>query len=98
MARDITLSIGKFAGLLLMYNITTIDVFVDKLVMYILDNLILSRIPQELTFEYTVVEGYDGTHGKFSNALGNTAIIDCNDVLWSVMPKLYAEFQSLVEE
>ena len=59
-------------------NATTVEIPLDRLV-NITD---LIKIPEfnislNLALNYTVVEGFETTQGKFSNSLGNVVLIDC---------------------
>jgi hypothetical protein len=56
----------------------------------------MARFPKDLKFTYTLKETYDSPHGKFSGAMGNTAIIDCEYVLFSIIPKIYESIQSQI--
>jgi hypothetical protein len=37
-------------------------------------------ISGEFVANYTVVEGFDSTNGKFPNNLGNVAVVDCSSL------------------
>lgn len=45
-------------------------------------------IPTSFSFNYTVVEGFDQSLGKFPNTLGNVAIVDCHSVGLKVKDQL----------
>lgn len=50
-----------------------IDPFIDLLAQN-------GLFPTEIKLNYTVIEGFDSTAGKFANTLGNVAIVDCNGI------------------
>jgi hypothetical protein len=59
-------------------NASTVNIPLDQLV-NITDVI---KIPEfnvsiNLAMNYTVVEGFETTQGKFSNSLGNVVLIDC---------------------
>lgn len=39
-------------------------------------------LPLDIVFNYTVISGFDKPNGKFSQGLGNAAIIDCHFVFF----------------
>mmetsp|Transcript_1248 Transcript_1248/g.779 ORF Transcript_1248/g.779 Transcript_1248/m.779 type:complete len:119 (+) Transcript_1248:208-564(+) len=88
-SEDLKLDLSGITGLLMDWDLSSLDIRVDQLINALLDNLILANIPSVLTFDYNVVEGYDSTDGKFSNAIGSTAMIDCHYVIDSLLPGLF---------
>lgn len=67
-------------------NLTQIALDTDNVLDYILSKFSLNDLPSLLSFEYSVIEGYDNPKGKFPTTFGNTAFIDCHYVLDSVLP------------
>lgn len=60
----------------------------------IIDQIIAEGgIPTNISLTYQVVEGFDNPNGKFSNTLGNVALIDCHSVSY----KMKGQFEKLVE-
>lgn len=57
-----------------------------------------NAIPNSLSLNYSVVEGFDQPLGKFANTLGNVAIVDCHSVgikLKSFITNLIAQLQTI---
>lgn len=52
-------------------------------------------ITPELVFNYTVPEGFDKLNGKFTNSLGNLAIVDCHSLGKMLANNLYSVADSM---
>lgn len=52
-------------------------------------------ITPELVFNYTVPEGYDKLNGKFTNSLGNLAIVDCHSLGKMLSYNLYSAAEKM---
>lgn len=46
-------------------------------------------ISDEIVFNYTVAEGFEKTDGKFTNTLGNLAIVDCHSIAKKMAINIY---------
>ena len=69
----------------------------DDLLSYLLEMALpATLLPSSLTFNYKVVEGYESTDGKFSNAVGNTAIVDCHYLLDGLGAGLMEGFRNAI--
>ena len=54
-----------------------IEIPVDPIIDLLVNSIV---IPNNISFTYQVVEGFDQPLGKFPNTLGNVALIDCHSV------------------
>jgi len=97
LSEELSLDLSSITDLLVDQDFSSVDVQVDQLITYVLDNLILANIPSVWSFPYKVVEGYETTDGKFSNAVGSTAMIDCHYLIESLLPNLYNQFSAIVQ-
>lgn len=65
----------------LIKNITDQNAIVEVNLIPLINQLIdYGAIPTNFSVKYQVIEGFDQPNGKFSNSLGNVAIIDCHSV------------------
>ena len=72
-------------------NVTKIEIPVNS----IIDSLLnITQVPSSFSHNFTVVEGFDRSKGKFAETLGNVALIDCkyaNKLLSSTYTDLIEE-------
>ena len=51
-----------------------------------------------MVHDYTVIDSFNASKGKFGNALGNVALIDCNYAKRLLQSFYFQGFENLIED
>jgi len=74
----LTISLDGILDTLNNTNITRISIPIDSTLKSLFNTT--SNIPLAFRNNFTVIEGFDEAYGKFGNAIGNVALIDCKHI------------------
>jgi len=73
-----TVALQEVAQQLIEQNQTNLQVDILAAQQMLVEILQQTDPPEGITLNYTVMETFDESDGKFSNSLGNVALIDCH--------------------
>jgi hypothetical protein len=86
--------LSNIAGFLSSSSFTNINIPLDPLINTIFGGG--GNMPTAVLYNFTVVESFDDSYGKFANALGNVALVDCKYFQNSLIQTFNLVFQAII--
>lgn len=75
---ELVISLDVLSGVLNNTNLTKISIPIESTLNSLFN--FTSNIPLAFRNNFTVIDGFDESYGKFGNSIGNVALIDCKHI------------------
>mmetsp|Transcript_22269 Transcript_22269/g.34447 ORF Transcript_22269/g.34447 Transcript_22269/m.34447 type:complete len:800 (-) Transcript_22269:1038-3437(-) len=92
---DLTLTVDQLMYLFDSANVTTINIPIDVALESILG---LAQLPSSFSHNFTVIDSFSASKGKYGEALGNVAFIDCHYANRLIANTYQDMFQNLLDQ